>query len=229
MRTLFFVLVLANLVFFAWRAGYLAPLTEHIGEGERMSQQVAPDSIRIITADEARRLTNAPPSYACLEWGNFPAQELERVLVLLAVINPAPKFSQRKVDDSAGWWVYVPAQPNKAAADKKVGELRELRVSEFFVISEDGPNKYAISLGVFKTGEAARNYLETLTRRGVKTARADERETKLTRTVLQFPEVDDGLKARLAEIKKDFNGIDLRDCPLEERKAGDLRLEEKKG
>ena len=151
------------------------------------------------------------------------------MLVLLAVINPAPKFSQRKVDDSAGWWVYVPAQPNKAAADKKVAELRELRVSEFFVISEDGPNKYAISLGVFKTGEAARNYLETLTKRGVKTARADERETKLTRTVLQFPEVDDGLKARLAEIKKDFNGIDLRDCPLEERKAGDLRLEEKKG
>lgn len=229
MRTLFFALVLANLVFFAWHVGYLAPLTERIGEGERMSQQVAPEKIRVISAEEARRLTNAAPVYACLEWGNFPAQELERALVLLAVMNPAPKFTQRKVDDSAGWWVYVPAQANKAAADKKVAELRELRISEFFVISEDGPNKYAISLGVFKTEEAARNYVETLTRRGLKTVRADERETKLTRTVLQFPEVDDGLKARLTEIRKDFSGLDLKDCPGEERRPGDLKPDDKRG
>lgn len=220
MRALFFLLVLANLLFYAWHAGYLNPNPESAGEAGRLSQQIAPDKIRIIDAAEAGKIAKkAPKALACLEWGSFPQPELERMQVLLAAINPAPKFTARRVDESAGWWVFLPPQPNKPAAEKKGAELKQLGIIDFFVINEDGPNKLSISLGVFKTEESARNYLDALEKKGVKTARAAEREARVARTILQFREVDESLKAKLTEFRKEFAAQDLKDCTIEERKG----------
>ena len=201
MRALFFLLLLANLVFFAWHAGYIGPAAELAGEPARLTQQIAPEKIRIISADEAKKLSaSVPKPFACVEWGSFPQADFERVQDLLAGMNPAPKFSVRKVDETAGWWVFVPPLASKAAADRRGAELKGQGVAEFFVITEDGPNRFAISLGVFKTEEGARNYVDTLVRQGVKNARAAERETRLAKSVLVFREADDSLKAKLAEL-----------------------------
>lgn len=229
MRALFFVLMLANLVFFAWHAGYLEPLVERVGEGDRLSQQIAPEKIRVITLDEARQIASGlPRPLACVDWGSFPAQELERALVLLATMNPPPKFTQRKLEETAGWWVYLPSQGSKANADKKVAELKQLGISEFFVVNDDGASKFAISLGVFKSEDAARNYLDVVTRRGVQTAQVDERETRVAKTVLQFREVDPPLRIKLNELKRDFVGLDMKDCPAEDRKPAEPGPDEKK-
>ena len=223
MRALFFLLVLANLLFYAWHAGYIGPDPAATGEPGRLTQEIAPEKIRLVSADQARALVGKTPKpLACLEWGAFPAQDFERAQALLAAISPSPRFSARKTDESVGWWVYLPPLPNKPTADKKGAELKQLGVSDFFVINEDGPNKLAISLGVFKTEEAARNHLETLAKRGVKSARAAERETRVAKTILQFREVDDALRARLTDLRKEFSGQDLKDCPAEDRK-GDER------
>ena len=219
MRALFFLLVLANLLFYAWHTGYIGPGPEAVGEPGRLTQEIAPEKIRLVSADQARALVSKTPKPpACLEWGAFPAQDFERAQVLLAAMNPSPRFSARKTDETAGWWVFLPPQANKPAADKKGAELKQLGISDFFVINEDGPNRLAISLGVFKTEEAARNYLETLAKRGVKNGRAAERETRVAKTILQFREVDDVLRAKLTDLKKEFSAQDLKDCPAEERK-----------
>jgi hypothetical protein len=229
MRALFFLLVLANLLFYAWHAGYLGPGPQTAGEADRLSAQISPEAIRIISAEDARQLaTGKPRPPACYEWGSFTAQDVERALVLLAAMNPPPKFSQRKVEETAGWWVFLPPQPNKPAADKKTAELKQLGITEFYVVNDDGPNKFAISLGVFKTEEGARNYLEIVLRQGVKTARIAERETRVSKTILHFGEVDDGLKARLTDLKREFSSLELRECTAEERKA-DALVEDKKG
>ena len=223
MRALFFMLVLANLLFYAWHTGYIGPAPETVGEPARLTQEIAPEKIRIVSVDQARALVSKTSKpLACLEWGAFPAQDFERAQVLLAAMNPSPRFATRKTDETAGWWVFLPPQPSKPAADKKGAELKQLGVSDFFVINEDGPNKLAISLGVFKTEEAARNYLETLAKRGVKNGRAAERETRVAKTILQFREVDDALRARLTDLRKEFGAQELKDCPAEERK-GDER------
>lgn len=221
MRALFFLLVLANLAFLAWHLGYLGG-GESAGEGARLAQQITPEKIRIITPQEAKKLAEAPPKpqplSACVEWGAFTAPDLERVQVLLTALDPAPKFATRRIDETAGWWVFLPAQPNKAAADKKGAELKQLGVTEFFVINDEGPNRNAISLGVFKTEEAAKNYLDKLAKQGVKTARAAERETRVAKTVLTFREVDDALKAKLADLKKEFAALEQKDCAAEDKK-----------
>jgi hypothetical protein len=205
----------------------------------RLTQQITPEKIRIISADEAKKLSGTkpeappkPPATACFEWGAFTAQDFERAQVLLAAMTPAPAFTTRKVDETAGWWVSIPPQANKAAADKKGAELKQLGVTEFFVINDDGPNKYAISLGVFKTEESAKNYLDALMKKGVKSARAAERETKVGKTIVTFREADEALKAKLTDLKKEFAGQELKECAAEEKKAdaeGDAKAADKKG
>ncbi|MFN0163237.1 MAG: SPOR domain-containing protein [Burkholderiales bacterium] len=234
MRALFFFLVLVNLAFLAWNLGYLGDSSTGNRESARLAAQIEPDKIRILSAAEARKqggattttaptATSAASTATCLEWGSFPAQEVERVQAVLAALKPPPKFSLRRIDETAGWWVFLPPQTNKPAADKKLAELKQLGIAEFFVINDDGPNKFAISLGVFKTEEAARNYLDTLARKGVRTARTAERETRVAKTMITFREVDEPTRARLNEARKDFTGVELREC------AGDDRRSEAKG
>lgn len=222
MRALFFVLVLANLVFFAWQAGYLGSPEAPKGEGERLNQQLQPEKIRILAPDEAKKLAEAAKARvaSCVEWGTFPQPEADQAVVALAALNLGSRLSARKVEETAGWWVFMPPQGNKANADKKVDELKRLGVADFFIVQDEGPNKFAISLGVFRTEEAARNYLASLTTKGVITARAGERETKVTKTAFRLAGLDDLALAKFEGIKKDFPGHETRDCPPEDgRKA----------
>ena len=222
MRILFFILVLANLLFFGWHAGYLGPGMEKQGEPERLAQQIAADKIRLVSS-EPRRPEPGKPRLACLEWGSFPAQEAERAQVLLAGLNLGDRLTSRKVEETAQWWVFMPPQGSKAAADKKTDELTRLGVTDYFVVTDDGPGKWSISLGVFRTEEGARNYLASLTTRGVKTARTGERETKVQKTMFQIRDADDTLRTRINDIRKDFAGIDLHDCPAEAKRADDAK------
>ena len=220
MRALFFLCVLANLMFFSWQAGYIGPSLEFKREPTRLGQQIAPENIRVVNADEAKKIVaRAPKSVACVEWSAFPQSDFERLQVALAALGQMPKFSTRKVDETAGWWVYVPPHASKAVADRKGSELKGLGVADFFVITEDGPNKFAISLGVFKTEEGAKNYVDSLGRRGVKNARAAERETRLAKTIVVFRDVDETLRAKLTELKKDFPAQEIRDCASEDRRS----------
>jgi hypothetical protein len=221
MRVVFFLLVLANLAFYGWHAGYIGPGPEPVGEPGRMAQQITPEKIRIISPDEAKKLAtaNTPKPLLCFDWGTFPPQEAERVQVLLAAMTPAPKVTMRKVDETAGWWVSLPPQGSKPNADKKAAELKRLGIDEFFIINEDGPNKFAISLGVFKNEEGAKNYLEILSKQGVKTARAAERETRVAKTIFNLREVDEATKLKLYDLRKEFPTQELKDCSPEDKKA----------
>ena len=70
-----------------------------------------------------------------------------------------------------GWWVYVPPQGSRDAADGKVAELRALGVKDLYILQDDGPNQYAVSLGVFKTETSARQMLGRLQAQGSQRAR----------------------------------------------------------
>ena len=230
MRTLFFVLVLANLVFFAWHSGYLGSHDAPKGEGERLAQQYQADKIRILLPDEAKKLADAARlrMLACVEWGTFPAAEADRAGEALAALGLGTRLTTRKVEETAGWWVFMPPQGNKASADKKVDELKRLNVTDLFIVQDEGPNKFAISLGVFRTEDAAKNYLAGLNTKGVKTAQAGERETRVSKTVFRFSALDETANTRLDSIKKDFPGHDTRECVPDDKKVDDKKFEEKK-
>ena len=224
MRTLFLLLVLVNVAFFAW-ARYLAEPTWTSDPGP-LARQVNSEKLRIVSAAELARgaapkpkpapvpdkVTVPPAILACVQWGSFTLADAARAEKVLTPLELAARLSRRQVEEDANWWVFMPPQGSRPGALKKAQELRDLGINEFFIIQESGPYHWALSLGVFASQEAARDHLTALRTRGVRTARIGQRDLKVTKIWLQIERVDAVLNARLKEIALAFPGSELRDC-----------------
>ncbi|MBI3045186.1 MAG: SPOR domain-containing protein [Betaproteobacteria bacterium] len=226
MRALFLLLVLANLVFFA----YAQVALEDAGRGDRLPQlQVAPERIKLLKSaakappDRPRapgkgippalpRAASSAPA-ACMEWGIFAGPGVARAEAALARLELAPERIERTVTDSGGYWVHMPPQKNRADADRKVGELKALGVTEFFLVQEPAKWRNAISLGIFRTDEAAQAFLARLKERGVRTAVMARRENFLKQVVFHVREPGEATVARLTMIQQEFPGSELKAGP----------------
>ena len=221
MRTLFFILVLANVAFFAYT--WTGAGAEAGGERQILGQQISPEKIRLLAPEQASALTRraeAPkPAAVCLEWGAFSSADATRAGQALEPLGLGAKVTQRKLDEVAGFWVYVPPLASRQAATQKAGELKRLGVDEYFVVPDDPKWRFAISLGVFKTEDAAKARLSALRAKGVTSATVGARDTQLSKIYYQVREADVTLAAKLNELKQAFPGSEIRECVAEEKKA----------
>ena len=108
--------------------------------------------------------------------------------------------------------VFIPSQGSKDGADKKVSELRRIGVTDFFVIQEQGPLHWGISLGVFKTEEAAKQHLANLNNKGVRTARIMPRTVTTSKFAYQLRALSADEKAKFDLIKAGFPAQEVRNC-----------------
>lgn len=201
MKILVFLLVLGNLLFYAFGAGYFGSAENP--DSERVNQQVVPERMKIVSRGEAPVIspkpepavedpkpeaaqepeapikeTKADTTPVCLAWRQLSVADADRLSVLLAKRFSGFKLIRKTLAaEGNGWWVFVSPQPNKAEADKKAAELREFGVKDFFVI-QDGPNRFAISLGVFSTEKGSQDRLAELKAKGVRSAAAGPRPGK---------------------------------------------------
>lgn len=222
MRAFFLLCVLANLAFFAWANFFSEGDTQ--SDPRPLARQVAPEKLRILTAAKtpsaapAKPATEAPGAQsaavrtACLELGGLSAADAVRAGEALAPLSLGGRLSQRQVDDSATWWVFIPPRPNKQDAQKKAAEIKALGVDDYFILQDEGPLRYALSLGVFKTEAAALNRLEALRAKGVKTAQIGARETALQKTFFQVRGADEPVAAKMREIAQTLAGAEVREC-----------------
>lgn len=181
MRALVFLLIFANLLFFVWTQGYFGSSASP--DAIRVQQQLLAEQISVVARGEAPAPTpvasaGKPVDNACLEWVDLTVADADRVERLLAEKFSAFKLVRSVVPGSSTYWVFIAPSTNKSAADKKAAELKKLGVPEFFVVTDAGPNQYAISLGIFSSEEAASERLEALRVKGVKSARVGERSVK---------------------------------------------------
>ena len=229
MRIVFFLLLLANLAFFAW--AYFAGAGRS-DESQLVEQQLNPQEIRLLSADQIARLAAERAKQAverpkaalrtpvgCLELGAFSPAEAPRVQQALEPLALGARLSQRRVEEVASFWVFMPPLRNRQAANQKAVELRKLGVEDFFIVQEDPKLRFAISLGVFRTEEAARSRLGELRTKGVRTARVGPKETSGQKVYFAVKDVPDALVARLNDLRQSFAGAELRDCATEERRA----------
>lgn len=186
MRVFVFLLVLANLVFLAWTQGYLGG--DDNPDAARLGQQVAADKLTVLSRDEPPGSRNeaspvkAPPPATmpdpekCLAWSGLSAADAETVDGALAGERFAGvRRVRHTLAEPSSWWVFIPPLANKAEADRKAGELKKLGVPEYFVIQDAGPNRFAISLGIFSSEQAAEDRLAALRAKGVRSAKAGPR------------------------------------------------------
>ncbi len=212
MRTLFLVLVFANVAFFAWwRYG-----PADAADPAPLSRQIEPEKLKVIAPADLPPVSAikkpATPSTACMEWGSFTLADTARAEYALEPLALGARLAQRRVEEITAWWVFIPSQGNRQAALKKASELKDLGVEEYFIVQEEGEHRWALSLGVFRSEEAAQARLAALSGRGVRTARVAARETVVPKVWLQVRSVDAPLRARLKEIARLIEGSELREC-----------------
>ena len=222
MRILFLVLVAANVAFFAW-AHYIAP-QEAAADPSPLARQIEPAKLKIISAKDLPpapakpapvAAPAAPPPVAakCMEWGSFTLADAPLAEKRLEALSLGTRLAHRQTEETAGWWVYIPPQTNRAAAIKKAVELKGLGVEDYFIVQEAGANRWALSLGVFRAEDAAQARLAALRKQGVRSAQVGARETVVPKIWLQVKNVDAALEAKLKEVAQQIEGSELRSCP----------------
>jgi hypothetical protein len=149
----------------------------------------------------------------CLEWGGFTPTDYARAEKALEPLALGGRLGQRRVEGTASWWVFLPPQGSRQGALKKAAELKALGVNDYFIMGEESDSPWALSLGLFRSEQAASARLAQLREQGVRSALVGPRDTVLPRIWLQVKAVDPALEARLKEIARQFEGGELRACP----------------
>jgi hypothetical protein len=223
MRLVFLVLVLVNVAFFAWARHYAADTPA--GDPNPLARQVDPEKLKIVPASELRALpppkpAPAPASVAapvaaagCLEWGSFTLNDVPRAEKALEPLALGNRLSARRTEEVASWWVHMPPQGSRQGALRKAVELKALGVEDYFIMADEGEWRWALSLGVYRTEEAAQARLAALYSQGVRSAVVSARETVVPKVWLQVKGMDPALEARLRGIARQVEGSELRTCP----------------
>lgn len=229
MRTAFWILLAGNLVFFAvmhWGRG----LT--VDPAAQMQPELNADKVRLLGSQRAEGGASSAPlsvnvasqpvvsvasqpvgkgARICMEWGEFSGGDLARATSALEELHLGDRLVRREVEHTIGYWVFIPPLRDKASVLRKIDQLKARGVEEYFVVQEAGSTQNAISLGIFRTREAAEHYLSELRKRDVRSAQVGERSGKLKATVLVLNELDASLSGKLEEMHQRFPGSDLQE------------------
>ena len=215
MRAVFLALLAANLAFFAW-AHYLS--REEAPAAGVLGRRGDAEMLKIVPPAEPARApqtqgSGGAPGLACLEWGALTLADYARAEKALEPLGLGARLAQRRIDETAGWWVFIPPQGSRAGALKKAAELKALGINDYYIMGEEGDMPWALSLGVFRSEQAALVRLGQLRETGVRTALVGSRDTVLPKVWLQVREVDPALEMRIREIARQLDGSELRSCP----------------
>ena len=235
MRVLIFLLVLANLLFYAFSHGLFG---DEVNSEAANLQEINPQQVRILSRGEPPA-GNAPPTEpaagtpepapepapvaarqeqpaVCLQSSALAAAE--RAALQILVSTKFPTFTLQEIPAPAhSWWVYIPPLADRIKADKKAQELKGLGVADYFIVQE-GAQRHAISLGIFSSEKSASEHLAQLRKQGVRSAvmsaRPDKNDTprvRLRGPAEQLPELRSALAALIApETLPQFQEMDCR-------------------
>ncbi len=225
LRLLVLVLALANAAYWAWSQDLLArygvaPSVQ--SEPQRMTSQIRPEAIQLLTTDEARRLENGgvalsasapgadPATPECLQSGVFNEQQAARLRARLEAALPAGSWQLETSNESARWIVYMGKYNNAEALAKKHAELRELGLPFRAVSSEAlAPG---LALATFSSQADADTELARVTNKGVRTAKVVQERAETRGQILKLATVDAALRARLGSLTSLLDGRPLQPC-----------------
>jgi len=205
LRALVLALLIANLLFFAWARGWLAPLLQppHHGEREpeRLASQVRPDAIKLLSPQAASAAVAAATAVTCIEAGPFNDVDLGNAEAALRAAGvPAGAWARQEVQPPPAWLVYMGRFADPTALRTKEDELRRLKLvfDELRAPPDLAPG---LVLSRHDNRPAADAALVQLGQRGVRTARVVPLPPAPPQHWLRAPRADADLQARLEAIK----------------------------
>ncbi|TNF62663.1 MAG: SPOR domain-containing protein [Burkholderiales bacterium] len=206
------VLALANLLYFGWTQGLIGDFQRDQREPERLQTQLHPETLRLLKDGEEppapavqaenpapapqeqvtlpvpdpQPLPEAEPAAQtrCWQAGGFSAVQADALRVALQGSGlPADTWRLEEVRLGGRWIVYMGPYSAGQAADKK-SELRQTGIDFRDVRIAEGPG---LALGTFPSEELARQGLQDLSRKGVRTARVEQERGETTSFTLLLP------------------------------------------
>ena len=171
MRTIVLLLILANVGFFYWADQYSSkeivfeqprtvPGHKPIKLLSEIRQQKAAQEVPTSLAEEqvslASQTKESIVSEKCFSLGPFDKEQKSNE-IYEALFASGVQAKQRSVNERRpkSYWVYLPAHKSQKEAEKTVEFLKKNKVTEFYIWLAP-PQKYAVSLGLFKRLATAR-------------------------------------------------------------------------
>jgi hypothetical protein len=195
MRIAVFLLFLANLLLLRLDAR----LPRHAGQSRR-----APRRAAVASRAGAGRRRGEPPQATnrkeeakkpatgrnvrrCQFWSDLASADADQVERLLARTVPGLQGTRGgRSRRTAATGSIVPPLANKEEVSKKTAELQQLGVEDFFVVQASGPNQLAISLGTYRTEEAAKRGTRSLARQGCQVGKNERAHGKPALAMLEI-------------------------------------------
>jgi len=241
LKFVFWALLGANGVLLAYGQGLLGQPGDAAREPARLKNQLAPERMQQLTPTQARQAAqSAAPApqaevaaplpepapepapapvprnlVACVQAGPFSTADARRFEARVARLGLAPR--QSRIDmpyqEVTSRLVYLPPNGGREGAQRRVAELREGGVTNFFIMQNDtSPLRYAISLGMFKSDGAAQKLVADLQRQGVRGVRILPRGPQVMRAGYQYRQIDADERDRLTGIADNYNGVEVTRC-----------------
>jgi hypothetical protein len=218
LRLLVLLLLLANGAYFAWSRGGLAALgfgPARQDEPQRLAQQIEPQRLRLLKADEIKRQEAASAPTAaiateCLRAGLFDERQAQTLRQALQAL-PADSWTLEPGLEPARWIVYMGRYDSPDALVRKRAELRARNVR--FEPLTNPALEPGLSLGAHPSEAAATQALAELTARGVRTARVLQEQPEQRGQWLRLPAADAALRVRVEGFRASLAGKALRPCP----------------
>lgn len=202
MRSVFLLLILANLAFFAWDRGYFGkPQDGH--EAHRLKAQINPDKIRIVST------AKTAAAEACRIVGNLRIADAQALQATLGQRLPNTKVTVAAVPQSTAYEVAISDLAGRAAADSKLADLAKLGIKDVRTVADD-KGRFTLVLASYQNEAAAREYLQA--HKGLRTAKVAARPGLADRMQLQIQ----GPQSSLARLPDLISGLDEAtgaDCP----------------
>ncbi|MES2104662.1 MAG: SPOR domain-containing protein [Pseudomonadota bacterium] len=217
LRFLFWSLLVVNALLFAFNQGYLGTWNMDAHEPQRLKNQYQAEQLQLVSAAVANAIVDPNADKkgavtACVEIGNFVQADLPRIEDRLKQLALGDRQSRTNVQDVASHMVFIPSMGSKEGADKKAGELHRLGINDFYIVQDQSSLRWGISLGVFKTEEAAKAHLANLNNKGVRTARIGARSVSTNKFAFQLHALNAEEQAKFDGIKADFPAQEVRNC-----------------
>jgi len=239
-KFVFWALLAANALLFAYGRGLLGSADGELREPARLTKQLAADKLVLLSGEQAQVLAAAAkaedsaaeanteveeapaptppapatPAYACLETEAFAPPDARRFENRLARLELGARQMRLAVpfQEVTSHLVYLPPNGGKEGAERRVAELRELGISDYFIMQGESPMRWAVSLGAFKTEASARTLAAELAKKGVQGVRVLPRGPQSNRFAYRFRDIDGPTRARILEAGRGMEATILHIC-----------------
>jgi hypothetical protein len=206
-RSIFFLLVLANLLVFAWTQGYFGE-SDDGREPQKLDQQLHPEKLRIVRSAQTAPARKEEP--ACRVINGLTLANGEALKAAVAAAGAEARLMPQ--EEPALHLVLIADLANKAAADKKLAELARLGIEGHKLVALEG-GRHEIVLGSFTSETAARELLQALSKKGIKSAKTDRREQPAVRARVEARGAATTLLQQLPKLIAPYAEATLGDCP----------------